>query len=111
MSTQQDASPDLPPGPWSCKFTYMATGAFSTFGQRPVFDVYDRDGQWIARAAAETQEQAQAIAVLIVAAPDLLAALDQLLDDMGDTGLSVCGDAKNLARAAVIKATATAGGT
>lgn len=43
-------------------------------------------------------------APLISAAPDLYAALDQLLDDMGDEGLSVCQAAKDQAKAALAKA-------
>lgn len=43
-------------------------------------------------------------AALISAAPDLLEALEQLLDDMGEDGLSVCQEAKDQARAAISKA-------
>lgn len=49
-------------------------------------------------------EKIQADAELIAAAPDLYEALDQLLDDMGETGLSVCQAAKDQAKAALAKA-------
>lgn len=41
---------------------------------------------------------------LIAAAPDLLDALEQLLDDMGGDGLCVCQEAKDQARSAIAKA-------
>ena len=41
---------------------------------------------------------------LIAAAPELFVALDQLLDDMGNDGLSVCQAAKDQAKAALAKA-------
>lgn len=41
---------------------------------------------------------------LIASAPELYEALDQLLDDMGEDGLSVCRAAKDQARAALAKA-------
>ena len=43
-------------------------------------------------------------AVLMAAAPELYEALDQLLDDMGEHGLSVCQAAKDQAKAALAKA-------
>ena len=44
-------------------------------------------------------------AQLIAAAPDLLAALEQIIDDMGADGLSCCQQAKNMALDAYEKAT------
>ena len=49
-------------------------------------------------------ESGEADARMISAAPDLYAALDQLLDDMGDDGLSVCQAAKDQAKAALARA-------
>ena len=46
-------------------------------------------------------------AALIAAAPDLYKALGQLLDDMGEDGLSVRQAAKDQARAALTKARGT----
>jgi hypothetical protein len=47
---------------------------------------------------------AAAAARLITTAPALLAALDQLLDDMGEDGLCVCQEAKDQAKAALAMA-------
>ena len=46
----------------------------------------------------------RANARLIAAAPELYEALDQILDDMGNDGLSCCQAAKDQARAALAKA-------
>ena len=62
--------------------------------------------RWEGQDDRYTSEMAEchANARLIAATPDLLAALEQLLDDMGEDGLSVCQDAKDQARAALSKA-------
>ena len=62
--------------------------------------------RWEGQEDRHTSEMAEyrANARLIAAAPDLLAALDQLLDDMGEDGLSVCQAAKDQARAALSRA-------
>ena len=43
-------------------------------------------------------------AALIAAAPDLYAALKQIIDDMGDDGVSCCPAARDQGRAALAKA-------
>lgn len=106
--------PNLPPGPWRMEAAPKpSVGAFQIDG-RPVFDIYDRDGQWIARAAADTKDQAEAIAVLILAGPDLLRTAREIVsqcDQGGSTGKVFGRDnCIEQARAAVIKATATRGG-
>lgn len=55
---------------------------------------------------AYTPEELAAYARLMVVAPDMLEALEQLLDDMGEDGLSVCQAAKDMASAAILKARA-----
>lgn len=63
--------------------------------------VYEDDGEG---CGVHYDEQAMSNATLIAAAPELYDALDQLLDDMGDDGLSVCQAAKDQAKAALAKA-------
>lgn len=53
---------------------------------------------------AKEVDQYEANARLIAAAPELYEALDQILDDMGNDGLSCCQAAKDQARAALAKA-------
>lgn len=60
------------------------------------------------RCQSDLQHQHEANARLIAAAPEILAALEQLIDDMQD-GHCVCEQAKQEAIAAVAKATAKVG--
>jgi len=83
-------------GPWTCR-------RYSEVGVSNQWLVNCRDGRVavVNRASASAAEQN---AKLIASAPDLYEALDQLLDDMGDDGLSVCQAAKDQAKAALARA-------
>lgn len=81
----------VPAGPWWIRKPRFGRQCVSAAGGLGDYDVassiyYDEDAR------------------LIAAAPDLFRALDQLLDDMGDDGLSVCQAAKDQAKAALAKA-------
>lgn len=67
----------------------------------PDFDAIDIFAR---RRRMDSIEEHDANAALIAAAPILYEVLDQLLDDMGESGLSVCQEAKDMARAALAKA-------
>lgn len=68
--------------------------------------VEDRHNDYMSTCGGADCEREASNAALIAAAPDLLEALDQILDDMGEGGLSCCQAAKDQARAALAKATA-----
>lgn len=55
----------LPPGPWRMRLAPVTETPFrwdSSNRRRPIFDIHSADDQWIARVAADTEEQAEAIA-------------------------------------------------
>ena len=91
------------PGPWRrLKWGGIATGAESDLTAKRV----RHSSCWVTNAWCESDSTSETIANdhLIAAAPELYEALDQILDDMGNDGLSCCQAAKDQARAALAKA-------
>lgn len=88
LTAETQAEGDHTPGPWEWRGNHLvALDARLTLLRDVIF--------WNIKPEDK---------VLIAAAPDLYKALEQLLDDMGDDGLSVCQAAKDMARTAIAKA-------
>lgn len=99
------------PGPWRISTGNMANVIEGPTGKENISE-WDDGYAPVATAQpccasyqhADREANLQANLHLVAAAPDLYAALDQLLDDMGADGLSVCQAAKDQAIAALRKA-------
>ncbi len=100
------------PGPWEVDTTsgarVLATDGKGSF---PICDIRGWGHLTGKGHGALGLSEAEAIAIqdanarLIAAAPDMLEAIEQALDDMGAESHSVCEQAKQMLRAALVKAT------
>jgi len=99
------SEPSFTPGPWAFERAKMAVDDGFDHGIIAILNGKSTViGEAYERVGEEICAPSKANAALIASAPCLYKALDQLLDDMGEDGLSVCQAAKEQAVAALRKA-------